>query len=404
VATPWTFARLTRLLRCCLPAGLAAGVIGLAAGCATDSYKNVPLTGNPLTDAPVAIEKGPARDRVLWEYRAGLAALREGNYELAKHYLDDAVTRLSNLYGPDASAKQARGQFSAEAKKTFLGEPYERVMAFYYRGILYWHDGEPDNARACFRTGEIMDSDTAERKYAGDYVLLDYLDGYITSRLGGDGADAIKRALDTAKLWKPPAFTNKANVMVFLDYGRGPEKFATGQYGEELRFRGGHSPARSAQVKVAGALGKAVPYDDILFQATTRGGRVMDHVLANKAVFKTTTSAVGDVAIVSGAILASQRNTQVAGLATLGVGIISKIVSATTTPAADTRTWENLPLYISFVALELPPGPQTLTVEFLDAANAPLPGATKTVHLTVPADSRDTVIYVSDQSKTPQTL
>ena len=162
------------------------------AGCATDPYQKVHLTGQPLVDAPVAIAQGPPRDKVLWQYRGGLAALREGNYGLAKTYLDDAVTRISNLYGPDAAAKKARGLFNEEAKKTFLGEPYERVMAFYYRGILYWHDGEADNARACFRTGLLLDSDPEDKKYAGDYVLLDYLDGYITSRLGGDGADAIK--------------------------------------------------------------------------------------------------------------------------------------------------------------------------------------------------------------------
>jgi hypothetical protein len=30
----------------------------------------------------------------------------------------------------------------------FIGEPYERAMAYYYRGLLYWRDGEIDNARA----------------------------------------------------------------------------------------------------------------------------------------------------------------------------------------------------------------------------------------------------------------
>ena len=46
------------------------------------------------------------------------------------------------------------------------------------------------------------------------------------------------------------------------------------------------------------------PYDDLNFQATTRGGRVMDHILANKAVFKSATDTAGNVAIVGGAITA----------------------------------------------------------------------------------------------------
>ena len=130
----------------------------------------------------------------------------------------------------------------------------------------------------------------------------------------------------------------------------------------------------------------------------------MDHVLANKAVFKTTTSAVGDAAIISGAILSANRDTQTAGLAVLGAGIVSKIFSAATTPQADTRMWDNLPQYLSFVAFEVPPGPHTMLVEFLDAANRPLTNLVKTIHFTVPETRRDTVIYVSDHSSTPQTL
>ena len=43
----------------------------------------------------------------------------------------------------DKSARKARGYFHEESSKGFRGEPYERVMAYYYRGILYWMDGEP---------------------------------------------------------------------------------------------------------------------------------------------------------------------------------------------------------------------------------------------------------------------
>ena len=61
-------------------------------------------------------------------------------------------------------AARARGLFAAERTKPFIGEPYERVMAYYYRGILYWRDGQPDNARACFRSGQVIDSDPSARR------------------------------------------------------------------------------------------------------------------------------------------------------------------------------------------------------------------------------------------------
>jgi len=106
-------------------------------------------------------------------------------------------------------------------------------MAYYYRGILYWFDGELDNARACFRSAQIMDGDAENKSYASDYVLLDYLDGLATARLGGDGSDALKRAEAEARMTKPPEYDLKANVLFFVEFGNGPLKYATGQYGEE---------------------------------------------------------------------------------------------------------------------------------------------------------------------------
>lgn len=394
--------------RLCLPILCLA----LTACETTSSHPAVALTGDPLIDGLTALQRGPARDRVLWQYRMAQAYLRRGDYAQAAVVLDQALARINAIYGPDADAKKARSLFHEESKKGFIGEPYERVMAYFYRGILYWHAGQPDNARACFRNAQIIDADTENKTYAADYVLPDYLDGFITDELGGDGADAIQRANEHAKMWRPPGFDRRANVFFFVEYGTGPTKYATGQYGEELRFRCTDSRVRNARVRVGGRDLKTPPYDDLCFQATTRGGRVMDHILANKAVFKTTTGAVGGAAMATGAILATQRDTQTAGLALLGAGLVSTIVSAATTPQADTRAWDSLPLYLSFTFSQLPPGPHTATVEFLDAAGRVIVGLTKSVTFTVTephlvpgsGETGDVVIFVSDKSTTPQTL
>ena len=63
------------------------------------------------------------------------------------------------LSGPNKEAAKARRLFRNESDKPFVGEPYERAMAYFYRGIIYWRDGEMDNARACFRSAEFEDSD-----------------------------------------------------------------------------------------------------------------------------------------------------------------------------------------------------------------------------------------------------
>jgi hypothetical protein len=132
----------------------------------------------------------------------------------------------------------------------------------------------------------------------------------------------------------------------------------------------------------------------------------MDHILANKAVFKSATDSIGDVALVGGlgtALLSGDQTAQQVGLGLALAGLLTKAVSAAATPAADTRAWDNLPQYLSFAALPLSPGKHTVTVEFLDSAGRLMPNLTKVVNVNV-APERDTVIFVSDTSVTPQNL
>ena len=370
----------------------------ILAACVTSNPYPITLTGDIMVDGPNAIQNGPPRDKVLWQYRTAAAAMRRGHYEEAARYLDDALDRVEGIFSLDKDSKDARRLFDAEAKKTFLGEPYERVMAYYYRGLLYWMVGDLGNARACYKSAQIQDADTEENEYAADYALLDYLEGYINLRTGSTAQQEYERALENARMAKPPPFNPNANVFVFVDYGEGPRKIATGQYREKLQFVGGVSPVRSARVRVHNQTAPAPPYDDLYFQATTRGGRAMDHILANKAVFKSTTSAVGDAAIISGAVIAGQsrRNSEV-GLGLIAAGLISKAISASTTPQADTRYWETLPLFISCAPFELPAGEHNATVEFLGEANNVLPNLTKSIVIKVVPD-RDTVLFVSDKS------
>jgi hypothetical protein len=377
------------------------------AGCATTKKPAVALTGDIMVDAPNAIANGPPRDRVLWEYRLAVAAMRQGKFDVAKQNLDDALLTLGGIYGKDADAKKARSYFHAEAKKTFIGEPYERSMAYIYRGIIYWMDGEPDNARACFRSAEFEDSDTENRKYAGDWVLPEYLDGLITTKLGGDGSDAFKRAQADSRGVRLPPYNLKANAIFFIEFGPGPTKYATGQYKEELRFQAAPSPVTSAELKVAALRIPIAPTDDVNFQATTRGGRAMDHILGHKAVFKSTTDTVGTAALMGGlttAAVSNNRTAQEVGLGIALAGLVTSLVSAATVPAADTRSWENLPRYLSFASVPLPLGQHVVTVQFLDASGRVVANLSKTITFNITTTDRDKVVFVSDTSITPQTL
>ncbi len=358
----------------------------------------IAYTGDPIVDGNAERAAAPPKDRALWDDRIAATALRLGNFDEAKARLDDAILQGGGIINNTADAAKARSFFHPEDTKTFIGEPYERVMNYYYRAIIYWRDGEPDNARACYRTGQLLDSDAEEHQYRSDYVLLDYLDGLASEKLGDDGSDALARAQALTKRHLPP-YNNKANILVFAEYGQGPVKYAGGEYGEQLRFYTEESRIRSARLIVDGRTIPLPPYDNLNFQATTRGGRVMDHILGNKAVFKGTTNTVGNVALVGAAVAANQNSRQgnEAALGLAAIGIISKITSAATTAQADIRSWDNLPQYLSFSLLKLAPGDHSAQIEFLTRDGDPAPELTREITITVPADpSANTVVFLSE--------
>jgi tetratricopeptide (TPR) repeat protein len=389
--------------------GIAIAAAALLSGCVSAPEPRAGRANGP-TAADRKMREIAERDRVLFDYRAGAIALRTGNYDEAKTKLDDAIARIGGIITNDAAAAKARGLFHAESSKTFIGEPYERVMAYYYRGILYWRDGQPDNARACFRSGQVIDSDPEHENYDADYVLLDYLDGLASVKLQADGSDALAHAQahlgDRLAL---PAYNPDANVLVFAEYGYGPRKYAAGEYGEQLRFRVEDSPTRSARLVLDDGR-KIVPlpaYDDLGYQATTRGGRVMDHILGNKAYFKTGADVAGDAALF-GAVIAHDNarrrewrggDGDSADATALGlglVGLISKVAAAATQPQADTRQWDNLPQRLSFASIKLPPGEHVGRLEFLDHDGNVLAQRTQQVTISVPSDGRDAVVFLSE--------
>lgn len=407
-----------------LAASAAVALAVLLTGCVEGPLPApVRRTGDPIVDGNAELAAAPAKDRVLWDYRIAGSALRAGQYDEAKAKLDDAISRMGGIITNDESAKKARSLFSNESDKTFIGEPYERAMAFYYRGLLYWRDGEPDNARACFRSAQFIDGAAVQENYRGDYVLLDYLDGLASTKLSDDGSDAFARAQTLAK-HDLPAYDKDANVLCFVEFGHGPQKYAAGQYGEQLKFRAQQSRIHSARLIVGDQTTNFTPWDNLSYQAITRGPRVMDYILGNKAVFKQGAEAVGDLALVGAAIAADniykeprrqpprvgpdgrliqqpptvEKNydAENAAIALGVIGLIGKVAASATTPRADTRGWENLPQYLSFSALKLPAGAYPATLQFVDAQGEPVADLTRRFTLNVADPAHDTVVILSE--------
>lgn len=345
------------------------------------------------------------RNYVLNAMKLAGIAIRLGYYDDARRMLDECIIRIEAISAGDKRAAAARSTFEEEAVKPFKGEPYERAMVYFYRGLLYYRDGVYDNARACFRSASLEDAQAEGEHYKADYASFDYLAGRCSQKLRtGDSEDAFQRA----QRFLPsggslPSTDPDNNLLLVIGVGNGPFKYADGPHGERLRFHEQITPEVRARAFVDGSvLATTSPLDDLYFQATTRGGRRMDYILHGKAVFKETAGTVGNVGLMTGAGLAiagansSKRRDElyIAGAAAAGIGLIAKIFESQARPEADLRQWDNLPHTIHIVSAKLPVGQHQLRVEFLDAHGVKVNGLDREQTITIPADNQEQVVIV----------
>ncbi len=365
--------------------------------CQTPDIQPAPEYSDDLVvEGKRLIAQAPRQDKNLWRLRVGLVALKQNQPNDAKALFEAAMPAAGQILQADASTRMAQSLFSPENVKGFHGEPYERAMGWFYRGLIYWMDGEPANARACFRTAQLMDALAEKHEHRADWVMLDYLDGFITAKLGKDGSAALQRAREHAGAIALPDYNPAANTLLVLQTGFGPVKESGGDVGEALVYAGGHSDVAQIRITVAGQTVTTPIFDNLTVQASTRGSRAMDLVLARKATVKKVGDTIGDVGTVPGVVLVDYEDTRDAGLALLGVGLVGKFIGNSVEPRADTRTWNNLPQHLSFAALNLPVGEHPATVDFIDATGAALPDRQKSVLFNVQA-GRDTVLLVADR-------
>jgi hypothetical protein len=116
-----------------------------------------------------------------------------------------------------------------------------------------------------------------------------------------------------------------------------------------------------------------IPIENIYRQASTRGGRPFDSILAGKAQFKDTANVVGDVAMVGAGVAATyamQSNNSdaaIAALIMLAIAASAKAAAEAAEPNADTRYWDNLPEVVHATTLTLPDSVNRVRIDFLRA-------------------------------------
>jgi tetratricopeptide (TPR) repeat protein len=278
--------------------------------------------------------------------RLGLLSMELGYYGDAEKAFDGALDRIEAFYNKDKQAEKATSATRLEVNKDFKGEPYERAMAYYYRGLLYLRKGDYDNARASFKAAEYQDTVSGEETFQSDFALLTYLQGW-ASHCAGDGsqaADAFEQAAKVDAKLKAPGPND--NLLVLTELGAGPVKATDGQYQEKLVFRPGAAmPENGAIVTLgSGKMTRAwplIPAADVYTQASTRGGRAIDGILDGKAQFKAGLETTSALATTVGSSFAQQMGGN--ALYAQGIGAALSMFSKSVRPTADTRMWDGLP-------------------------------------------------------------
>ncbi len=338
------------------------------------------------------LEEGK-RNFVLNTLRVGTDALKLGLLDIARTRFDHALTYIEAVFADNDTAKKARSLWYEEGMKEFKGEPYERAMAYYYRGLIYLWDKDFENARACFKGGVLQDAFAEEQQNRCDFALLIFLEGY-ASRLLEDRQMAAAANREVRKLrpdYIPPP--KNANLLLIVETGASPRKLADGIGHDQLKFfRGRDIVVKQVTLRLKRGSVPAYPMEDIAWQAMTRGGRPVDKIVAGQVEFRkkhekisTTLTDVSSAMLVASPLLSSASstfNSVGAGLGLLGVAGMS--MAARTRTHADTRYWDNLPDTVHLAGLRLNSGTWRITFEYRNAAGKKVAEETEKIRITHP--------------------
>lgn len=306
--------------------------------------------------------------------------LRLGSAALAKYDLDVAegaflrAYEVLNSVGVNDGGRTLGAVLVSENIRIWRGEPYERAMANFYLGLVYYMQGDYGNARGAFQNALFKLRDYGEGKAQGNEYreqesnfALAYLMLARSHQRLGDEDEARKNFERAAQLRSSVRdladveLNRHSNVLLVIDFGQAPQKVTTAD-GAVVGFAptpAEEGPPPPPRVHVDGGrydLGPlARPPVDLLVLAQDRRWQSLDTIRAVK-------SAVGTGLMVGGMVYGTRRDArpEIALAAILGGALLKA------TSQADVRQWEMLPRTTYLLPLELPPGKHDIEVEFPD--------------------------------------
>lgn len=315
--------------------------------------------------------------------------LRLGSAALVDYDLDQAESAFVRAYevinsvGVNDGGRSLGAVLVDEKIKIWKGEPFERAMANFYLGLVYYMQQDYGNARGAFENAlfKLRDYSTDEKKSAAkdyrdvesNFAVAALMLGKCWQRLGReDLARAnFQRAGELQPSLKALADYDRnreSNVLLVIDLGHAPQK-VTDFDGSIIGFAPTPQqigPLPRAIVRVDGKTARdasqiAEPTIDLVAMAADRRWQSIDTIRAIKSGFGTGLLAAGAYEGMRGlnGRGSAQRRDLTASAALLGAGLLLKATSQ-----ADVRQWEMLPRTVYLIPMRLPSGAHDITIEF----------------------------------------
>jgi tetratricopeptide (TPR) repeat protein len=365
----------------CVQATTRYAEIELAPGQVDAFMVNKPKALRPLCKG--LLRQG-FRNEVLNAMRIGLCAMELDDEQTAMGMFVTATTGIERILADEAEVMRITRDKYGEGAKPFKGEGYERAMAYYYRGLLHFREGDFFRARACFRAGLSQDAFAESDENRTDFALLAYLMGW-ASWWGGDPALA-RQDFDIAQRMRPriviPRPDRAEQVLVVVETGYAPRKVSDGLGHAMLKFRRGRGfEEESARLNVNGKTVTLIPIESIYRQSCTRGVREIDHILAGKGAryksasdFASTTADAGEAVALVGSAFGGPVSAVGGGLGV--ASMVSTAAQMNANPEADTRYWDNLPDKVHVGIIQAQVG-DVVEVQFCNEHGTVLPTLTQ---------------------------
>ncbi|OQA82848.1 MAG: Tetratricopeptide repeat protein [Lentisphaerae bacterium ADurb.Bin242] len=321
----------------------------------------------------------------LYQYEKISILLLQGKYDEAH----DRMLKLKNdldFVTDKQLEDKAASLWHGEQNKVFKGDPYERSTLHAFLALSFLRKGDPESALSCVKSGLLFDADTEKGAYASDYALLYFIGAMCHQRLGNfqeamrfqkeaiRSLSARQVNVGTAPDGQPivsgtcfDPFLKDCNTVLVLWAGTPPTMIQQGEYKEDRQIVGGTMTLDSL-VLAYGSPAERFLFPrylaDINFQALTRGNRMMNDILKEKALWKLSINVTSTVLFTTGVVLLQTGNTymMIAGGSCMAAGTIGYIVAWCINPEADIRHWKNLPGELIVLPMKLPPGRQCVSV------------------------------------------